>query len=136
MSQQMYSLTKFFAPIFLLFLSQSLFGAEPHGAVPASAQSSLPPCASTRGVWNRCFGTRTSATGKYVCEFRDGGFNGHGTVTLPDGTKFVGEWKDGMPNGEGTVTLPDGTTYVGEFPISTRRENQPGRPGSAFNGWK
>ena len=35
----------------------------------ASAQSSLPPCASTRGVWNRCFGTRTSSTGKYVANF-------------------------------------------------------------------
>jgi hypothetical protein len=35
----------------------------------ASAQSSFPPCASTRGVWNRCFGTRTSSTGKYVANF-------------------------------------------------------------------
>ena len=102
----------------------------------ASAQSSLPPCASTRGVWNRCIGTRISPTGKYVGEFRDGGFNGHGTVTLPDGTKFVGEWKDGMPNGQGTVTLPDGTKYVGEFPISTRKENLPGRPSEAFDGHK
>ena len=102
----------------------------------ASAQSSLPPCASTRGVWNRCFGTRTSLAGKYVGEFRDGGFNGHGTFTLPNGTKFVGEWKDGMPNGQGTVALPDGKKYVGEFPISTREGNQPGRPSGAFDGHK
>ena len=31
----------------------------------------------------------------YTGEWKDGGRNGLGTETLPDGTKRTGEWKDG-----------------------------------------
>ena len=85
----------------------------------ASAQSSLPPCASTRGVWNRCFGTRTSLAGKYVGEFRDGTYIGQGTFTWPDGRKYVGEWKDGKRNGQGTMTFPNSRKYIGEWKDGT-----------------
>ena len=58
----------------------------------AWAQTSLPPCASTNGVWNRCVGTKI----------------------WPDGKKYIGEWKDGTQNGKGTMTWSAGK-YVGEF---------------------
>jgi hypothetical protein len=82
----------------------------------AWAQSSLPPCASTGGVWNRCIGTRTYPSGQtYVGEWKDGKRNGQGTLTFPDGGKYVGEWKDNKRNGQGTHSWPDGPTYVGEW---------------------
>ena len=40
-------------------------------------------------------GTYTNADGTYTGEWKDGGRNGLGTETLPDGTKRTGEWKDG-----------------------------------------
>ena len=33
----------------------------------------------------------------YVGEFKGGGPNGQGTMTLTDGRKYEGEWKDGKP---------------------------------------
>ena len=44
-------------------------------------------------------GTYTSADGTttYTGEFKDGKFNGKGTMTYPDGGKDTGEWKDGKP---------------------------------------
>jgi hypothetical protein len=126
----------------------------------AVAQSSLPPCPSDAGVWNRCIGTYTFFDGRryvgefrddkrngqgtatypkgeeagvYVGEFRDGKRNGHGTYKWRNGWKFVGEWKDGKPTGPGSVTWPDGTTYIGAFPIPRRKE-EPRNPFSAFDG--
>ena len=32
---------------------------------------------------------------KYLGEIENGGPNGQGTLTSPDGDKFVGQWKDG-----------------------------------------
>jgi hypothetical protein len=83
----------------------------------ASAQSNLPPCPSDKNAfWTNCFGTDTSPDGmKYVGEFRDNKFNGHGTMFYPSGSKYVGEWRDGARNGQATYLYTDGSKYVGKF---------------------
>ena len=35
-------------------------------------------------------------------------WNGHGTLSFPDGSVYVGEWANGFMNGEGTFTWSDG----------------------------
>jgi len=61
-------------------------------------------------------GTLTWPTGrKYVGEFKDGIGTGQGMETFPDGSKYVGMFAKGNPNGRGELTLLDGTKYVGEF---------------------
>lgn len=52
---------------------------------------------------------------QYVGEFKDGKANGQGTESVPDrGQKYVGEWRDDKKNGHGTYTSRE-STYVGEF---------------------
>jgi hypothetical protein len=41
--------------------------------------------------------------------------DGHGTFTIPGGTKYVGEWKDDKMHGQGTLTTASGEKYVGEY---------------------
>ena len=52
---------------------------------------------------------------KYKGEFKNGYPDGHGTMTLPEGHKYEGNWEKGYPNGSGTETLIDGTIYQGEY---------------------
>ncbi len=62
-------------------------------------------------------GTYTSADGTttYTGEFKDGKFNGQGTMTYPNGNTYTGAFKDGLPIGQGTITYPDGTKRTGEW---------------------
>ena len=61
-------------------------------------------------------GTLTLADGrKYVGQFKDGKFDGQGTYTWPSGNKYVGQYKDGKYDGQGTYTWPDGNKYVGQW---------------------
>jgi hypothetical protein len=60
------------------------------------AQSNLPVCrAGTH--FNNCFGTETYGSGnKYVGEFKDGNYNGNGTLYAADGSVIKsGIWVDG-----------------------------------------
>ncbi|MBS9769016.1 MAG: AAA family ATPase, partial [Trichodesmium erythraeum GBRTRLIN201] len=52
---------------------------------------------------------------KYIGEFKDGKYNGKGTLIFPNGSTYVGEFRNGQRNGFGTHTLPNGSKYVGEF---------------------
>jgi len=52
---------------------------------------------------------------KYVGDIENGGPNGQGTLTFPDGRKYVGGFKHWVRNGQGTLTKPNGDKYVGEF---------------------
>jgi len=51
----------------------------------------------------------------YVGNFKDGKFDGDGTMTYKDGDKYVGEWVDNEIHGEGKMFYIDGSTYVGNF---------------------
>jgi len=52
---------------------------------------------------------------KYVGDIENGGPNGQGTLTFPDGRKYVGGFKHWVRNGQGTLTKPNGDKYVGEY---------------------
>lgn len=41
--------------------------------------------------------------------------DGHGTVTLPDGTVYEGSWVNGKLTGKGRMTFPSGHFYDGDF---------------------
>ena len=62
-------------------------------------------------------GTMTFADGRvYKGEFKDGEWNGRGIQYNADGTKWYdGEFKDGKYNGKGTMTSAEGAVYEGEF---------------------
>ena len=83
----------------------------------AFGQSNLPACTGNDTTkWNNCFGSWTAANGnKYVGEFKDGNFNGQGTLRWVTGENYVGEFKDGNLNGQGTLRWVSGENYVGEF---------------------
>lgn len=96
-------------------------------AAPASAESQLPPCPSTRNfVWNMCQGEHSFNSGaRYVGEFKNDKFHGQGTYTHSNGGRYVGEFRGGLYQGQGTYTYPSGQRYVGEW-----RENQRHGPGT------
>ena len=57
------------------------------------AQSNLPPCPTT-GIKTNCFGTQIFANGqKYVGEFKDGKYDGQGTMYFTNSTvTYSGFW--------------------------------------------
>ena len=102
----------------------------------------LPECPKDLSkLWDKCFGTYTTADGDkyigewkdgkkhgqegtyfssafgglYVGEFKDGKMIGQGTGAFYNGDKYVGEFKDGKMNGQGTYTFAYGDHYVGEW---------------------
>ena len=83
----------------------------------AYAQSNLPACQGGDSArWSDCFGTTTFANGnRYVGEFKNGEYSGHGTFTTANGDKFVGEWVNGLINGLGTEFLANGDAYGGKW---------------------
>lgn len=91
-------------------------------ALPAVAQSSLPPCpVDLKAYWHNCFGTAPYADGAiYIGEFKDNKRDGHGSYTFPTGAKYVGEFKDHQPNGQGTFNFSNGERYVGELKNGVR----------------
>ena len=87
-------------------------------AAAAARQGRPPPCpAPAPGVtWTNCVGETTLASGvRYAGEFRDGTYNGQGSMTFPNGSRYVGAFRNGTYNGQGDFTLPSGERYVGEF---------------------
>jgi len=63
-------------------------------------------CTGEVSAWNECAGTQELKDGrKYVGEFRNGLFDGKGTLTWKDGDQYTGEFKAGVRNGTGTITL-------------------------------
>lgn len=96
--------------------------------VPVSAQSSLPPCQTGRGVRSDpCFMRYTYRTGDgstYAGEWKDGFWHGWGSLSFPRTRtrySYVGEWRMGKYHGRGTETDETGSTYyVGEFRDGSR----------------
>ena len=62
-------------------------------------------------------GTKSTTSGKWVGEMKDGKANGYGTWTNDNGSICVGEFKDDKFHGIGTKTFVDGIRekYSGEW---------------------
>lgn len=90
-------------------------------SLPAYGQSNLPPCDSNVAStsWTNCQGTCTTEYLSYVGEFKEGSFNGKGSLTYKNGNTYVGEFRNDMYHGQGTFRQANGYKYVGEF-----RENK------------
>lgn len=61
-------------------------------------------------------GTLTTAGGdRYEGEFREGKFNGHGEMDFADHRQYIGEFKDGLYDGKGVLIYVDSSKYEGQF---------------------
>ena len=49
----------------------------------------------------------------YSGDWKNGKYDGQGTITFPDGSMYVGTFKDGEYHGHGNLTLPDGRVLKG-----------------------
>jgi hypothetical protein len=87
------------------------------------AQSSLPACqGSDVARWTDCFGsTNRPNNTRYIGEWKDGKYNGAGTLTIGYSTQYIqssqyiGQWKDGKRSGLGIQIFFNGTKYSGEY---------------------
>ena len=85
-------------------------------ATMCQAQSPLPACSGEVSTWNECTGTQDLKDGsKYAGEFRNGQFDGKGTLTWKDGDQYVGDFKAGIRNGNGSVTLAKLAKFNGRW---------------------
>ena len=80
---------------------------------PVSSNSNYIKIKNGWGVENVTF--ENGVAYKYEGEFKDGKYNGKGTMTSADGDVYEGEFKDGDWNGHGKCTFADGDVYEGEF---------------------
>lgn len=65
--------------------------------------------------WTNCHGTAIGpGKTKYVGEFYEGKFHGHGTYTK-SGRQYIGEWQKGKKHGKGKYSYANGDTYDGEW---------------------
>jgi hypothetical protein len=94
-------------------------------AVATVDDNGLRPCPESPGeIWDDCFGTYLQPESsrregdKYVGEFRNDNFHGHGTYYfLADGEwqgdRYVGEFKNGRFDGYGVYTFANGESQQG-----------------------
>ena len=68
-----------------------------------------------KGDCNNGFGTWEDKDFKYIGQFKEGFFNGQGTVIFNDGESYTGEFSNDAFNGYGTYIFLNGDTYVGDF---------------------
>ena len=61
------------------------------------------------GIWN-CELNRT-----YDGEFKDGQYNGQGTLTYQNGAKYIGEFKGGVKHGKGIYRYDDDFEIKGQW---------------------
>lgn len=92
----------------------------------------LPPCQGANSAsWHYCLGTYSTDDGdKYVGEFRDGKYDGKGTLTYADGAYYIGDFKDGRQHGVGIYTSANGKVIEGDWKyngiVNSRKVNLEG----------
>jgi len=108
-------------------LAQAAESARSDDAGFANVDNELRPCPEAPGaVWDNCFGTYRQPDDsprwgdKYVGEFRNDNFHGHGTYYfLADGEwqgdRYVGEFKHGKFDGYGVYTFANGEFRQGRW---------------------
>lgn len=75
------------------------------------------------GIWPHWNGYYKETDKKgitYEGYFRNGKYNGKGTMTWPSGAKYVGNYVNGLRHGKGTYTYPNGDEYDGEWQNNER----------------
>jgi len=85
---------------------------EPIQEIESSfGRGNLPSCLGSNTVrWNNCFGPASYPSGnKYLGEWKDGRYNGRGSLTYTGGNKYLGEFKDGRFSGLGTLFASNGS---------------------------
>ncbi len=66
--------------------------------------------------WHKCTGVEKQGEHKYEGEFKNGKFDGQGTLFWITGGKYTGEWKGGLQEGYGIYTSSDGKySFNGEW---------------------
>ena len=78
------------------------------------AESSLPKCqGDDYKQWTNCYGEIKFPRNEYKGEWKDGKFEGKGTLTEPWGV-YVGDFKNNLADGVGHQTYKDGSWFKGE----------------------
>ena len=81
----------------------------------AYAESSLPKCqGDDYKQWTNCYGEIKFPRNEYKGEWKDGKFEGKGTLTEPWGV-YVGDFKNNLAHGVGRQTFKDGGWFEGEI---------------------
>ena len=81
----------------------------------AYAESSLPKCqGDDYKQWTNCYGEIKFPRNEYKGEWKDGKFEGKGTLTEPWGV-YVGDFKNNLAHGVGRQTFNDGGWFEGEI---------------------
>ena len=80
-----------------------------------SAESSLPICeGDDYKQWTNCYGEITFPRNEYKGEWKDGKFDGKGTLTEAWGGVYTGDFKNNLAHGFGKQIEKDGTWWEGE----------------------
>lgn len=99
-------------------------GSTTTSASPATSQAGETYVGQYRDGKYEGRGSLTYANGeKYVGQFHDGLRDGQGTYAWADGRRYVGGFHMGVPNGRGTYTFPNGEKYDGDY-RDNRRDGQ------------
>jgi hypothetical protein len=99
-----------------LLIAMALSYGSAHGQ-ELNNPNKLPLCPKDQNArYHNCWGVYTTDNGdKYIGEFKDESYYGHGTYIFANGDKYVGEFKKNSKHGQGTLTYSAGDKYFGEF---------------------
>lgn len=61
------------------------------------------------------YGKETRKSIIYEGDFKNGLYDGNGTLLFPNGRSYTGSFKNHQFHGEGTLTNDDGVKYKGEW---------------------
>jgi hypothetical protein len=98
-----------FSLLILTFISLNVFAQQTN-------PNNLPECSKNlnKNLAN-CWGKQKFINGTYEGDFKNGLYDGFGTLQLHGGSKYVGHFKEGLKNGSGKLNWKDGTIFFGEW---------------------
>lgn len=106
----------FSVPAFFLTLTVGLHALVLPETVLAQNESTLPQCKGNESSkWNACVGSANVDYGEYTGSFKNGRFEGQGTLNFSNGEIYIGQFRDGNSEGLGLHIKPNGERYAGAF---------------------